>query len=130
MRGKKNMNTLNFLDKLRLDELVELQNYVQNNTRKDLKKEIKRLIKEKDEQRKRSLNYRVKLEDISTFTLEDRLVLKRNNINNMQDLVEAKIEKLKGIDLITKESLEWAQSFYDFSGLEEHNDSNKHNIVK
>ncbi len=124
------MNTLNFLDKLRLDELVELQNYVQNNTRKDLKKEIKRLIKEKDEQRKRSLNYRVKLEDISTFTLEDRLVLKRNNINNMQDLVEAKIEKLKGIDLITKESLEWAQSFYDFSGLEEHNDSNKHNIVK
>ena len=52
---------------------------------------------------------------ISTFSLEDRMVLKKNKIRNMQDLIDADISSLEGIDAATKESLEWAQSFYDLS---------------
>lgn len=107
------------LKHLSVRELKELLKFVDScKSKKEIIKEIDRLLKEKESRRKKTLNFQYKLSTISTFSLEDREVLKKNKLKNMQDLIEVEIASLVGIDQITKESLEWAQKFYDLSKLD------------
>ena len=107
----KNLNEL--VKNLTISELKELSICLKNNKKKKIIKEIEKITKKRKTSRKLDINYRFKLDMISTFSLEDRKVLEKNNIKNMLDLIEADISSLEGIDSITKESLEWAQNFYD-----------------
>ena len=99
------------LGSLKLSELKELSLYLKSNKKKKVNSEIEKIIRRKSRARRLNINYRFKLDMISTFSLEDRWVLKKNKIRNMQDLIDADISSLEGIDAATKESLEWAQSF-------------------
>ena len=103
------------LGSLKLSELKELSLYLKSNKKKKVNSEIEKIIRRKSRARRLNINYRFKLDMISTFSLEDRMVLKKNKIRNMQDLIDADISSLEGIDAATEESLEWAQSFYDLS---------------
>ncbi len=107
----------NVLYYLSLRELQDLSLYIKNNNKEKIQKEIKAITKKKNKERKQDINYRFKLEMINTFSLEDKEVLKKNKIKNMLDLIEVNVSSLEGIDAITKESLEWAQKFYDLRGI-------------
>ena len=111
--GQLNKNLNELVKNLTISELKELSICLKNNKKKKIIKEIEKITKKRKTSRKLDINYRFKLDMISTFSLEDRKVLEKNNIKNMLDLIEADISSLEGIDSITKESLEWAQNFYD-----------------
>ena len=72
---------------------------------------VKKMIK-KREKKKKTLDERFSLEMISTFNLEDKKVLVKNNLHTVADLRKKDISKLKGITEATKESLTWASEFY------------------
>ena len=115
-------NNLNDLVKnLTFNELKKLSIYLKNNKKKDITEDLEQVIKRRKALRRLDINYRFKLDMISTFSLEDRKVLEKNKIKNMLDLIEADVCSLDGIDAITKESLEWAQKFYDLTGINRNN---------
>ncbi len=72
---------------------------------------VKKMIK-KREKKKKTLDERFSLEMISTFNLEDKKILVKNNLHTVADLRKKDISKLKGITEATKESLTWASEFY------------------
>ena len=104
---------LDIINNIDISELKKVAKYLKNNKKKQVLEEINRNIKKRKKERKLDLNYRFKLYMINTYSLEDRKVLEKNKIDNMLDLIEANISSLEGIDAVTKESLEWAQKFYD-----------------
>ncbi len=109
------MNDL--ISSLNVQELKELNCYLKSKKKKEIIKELDSLIRKKERQRRLNLNYRFKIEMISTFSMEDMAILKKNKIRNMLDLIETDISKLEGITQGTKASLEWARNFYDLSGI-------------
>ena len=106
-------NLDDYLKNLTISELKGLSTYLKNNKKKDIIIALEKITKKRKASRRLDINYLFKLDMISTFSLEDKKVLEKNKIKNMLDLIEADIPSLDGIDAITKESLEWAQKFYN-----------------
>lgn len=69
--------------------------------------------------KQKTLNGRFLPSTITTFDNEEREILKRNNLSTMADLVNCRINELEGIIERTKESLSWAQDFYNLDYIEQ-----------
>ncbi len=105
------------LEMFSLRELKEIQRAV---TTTKTKHQFLQLLNQRiAEIEQKTLNGRFLLSTITTFDNEEREILKRNNLSTMADLVNHKVNELEGITERTKESLSWAQDFYNLDYIEQ-----------
>ena len=90
-------------------------------SKQKINQQVKKITRQKEKEyptkkkkKTLSMNERLELATLSTFSLEDRKVLEKNNIRTMKDLREIEVSSLKGITEATKESISWAREFYNF----------------
>lgn len=105
------------LEMFSLRELKEIQRAV---TTTKTKHQFLQLLNQRiAEIEQKILNGRFLLSTITTFDNEEREILKRNNLSTMADLVNHKVNELERITERTKESLSWAQDFYNLDYIEQ-----------
>ncbi len=105
------------LEMFSLRELKEIQRAV---TTTKTKHQFLQLLNQRiAEIEQKTLNGRFLLSTITTFDNEEREILKRNNLSTMADLVNHKVNELEGITERIKESLSWAQDFYNLDYIEQ-----------
>lgn len=110
------------VDKLKLGELELLESVVSEYKNiGSLKGAIKERRKALEEENKRSLNVRFDMEyfvKLNIFTPWEFEVIKLNNINNIQELIDCDLDSLVGITPSIKRGLEWCRQMYDLSSFE------------
>ena len=100
-----------------LRELKEIQRVA---TTTKTKHQFLQLLDQKiAEIEQKTYNDRFLLSTITTFDDEERGILRRNNLYTMSDLIAHKVNELEGITERTKESLSWAQDFYNLDYIEQ-----------
>lgn len=105
------------LEMFSLRELKEIQRVA---TTIKTKHQFLQLLDQKiAELEQKTYNDRFLLSTITTFDDEERGILRRNNLYTMSDLIAHKVNELKGITERTKESLSWAQDFYNLDYIEQ-----------
>lgn len=105
------------LEMFSLGELKEIQKVV---TTTKTKHQLLQLLKQRiTEEEQKTYNDRFLLSTITTFDEEEREILQRNDLSTMTDLVNHRINELEGITERTKESLTWAQDFYNLDYIEQ-----------
>ena len=111
------------LDDFSLSELEELKGILETyHSMDELLERFSTLIKEKEEEKKINPNVRFNMEmfiKLNVFDPWELDVLVRNNINNIQELIDCDLDHLEGITITIKEGLDWARKFYDMRGLVE-----------
>lgn len=93
-----------------------------------LKGAITRRKKELEEEKSKSLNVRFNMEyfvKLNIFDPWEFEVIKLNNINNIQELIDCDLDSLVGITPSIKKGLEWCKKMYDMSCFEEYNNKPK-----
>lgn len=117
------------LEILDISRLEELKNIVSEYDSIDsLVSSIDRIIDEKVSASKSSLNVRFNMDmfiRLNIFDPSEFKVVRANNINNMQELIDCDLDSLVGITPSVKEGLLWVRSAYDMSSYEEENNSHK-----
>lgn len=84
--------------------------------KEDFIKALEYEIQKREEERNKSLNARFDMQmfiKYNMFYADELNVLKMNNINNLQDLIECDLDSLIGITESIKEKLDWARNFYN-----------------
>lgn len=105
------------LEMFSLGELKEIQKVV---TTTKTKHQLLQLLKQRiTEEEQKTYNDRFLLSTITTFDEEEREILQRNDFSTMTDLVNHRINELEGIAERTKESLTWAQDFYNLDYIKQ-----------
>ncbi len=105
------------LRKLSVDELMVLkEELVTINGVNKLKRDINHIINE-EKINSRNSNNQILLTDL-WFSIDTRKILEFNNIKTVEDLQNCSISSLEGINLITKEELNWAKMTYNFSHMD------------
>lgn len=105
------------LEMFSLRELKEIQRVA---TTTKTKHQFLQLLDQKiAEIEQKTYNDRFLLSTITTFDDEERGILRRNNLYTMSDLIAHKVNELEGITKRTKESLSWAQDFYNLDYIEQ-----------
>ena len=105
------------LEMFSLRELKEIQRVA---TTTKTKHQFLQLLNQKiAELEQKTYNDRFLLSTITTFDDEERGILRRNNLYTMSDLIAHKVNELEGITERTKESLSWAQDFYNLDYIEQ-----------
>lgn len=105
------------LEMFSLRELKEIQRVA---TTTKTKHQFLQLLNQRiAEVEQRTYNDRFLLSTITTFDEEEREILQRNHLSTMTDLVNHRINELEGITERTKESLTWAQDFYNLDYIEQ-----------
>ena len=105
------------LEMFSLRELKEIQRVA---TTTKTKHQFLQLLDQKiAELEQKTYNDRFLLSTITTFDDEERGILRRNNLYTMSDLIAHKVNELEGITERTKESLSWAQDFYNLDYIEQ-----------
>ncbi len=110
------------VDKLKLGELDLLDSVLSDyDSINSLKGEIARRKKELEEENNKSLNVRFNMDyfiKLQIFTPPEFEVVKKNNINNIQELLDCDLDSLEGITPSVKRGLEWCRRVYDMSSFE------------
>lgn len=110
------------LDKLSDADLVSLREYVSSfNDIESLTREIDTLIKKRKANKSNS-NIRFNMEmfiKLSIFDPSEFKVVRDNNINNLQELIDCDLDSLVGITPSIKAGLSWVRRAYDMSSFEE-----------
>lgn len=105
------------LEMFSLRELKEIQRVA---TTTKTKHQFLQLLDQKiAEIEQKTYNDRFLLSTITTFDDEERGILRRNNLYTMSDLIAHKVNELEGITERIKESLSWAQDFYNLDYIEQ-----------
>lgn len=105
------------LEMFSLRELKEIQRVA---TTTKTKHQFLQLLDQKiAELEQKTYNDRFLLSTITTFDDEERGILRRNNLYTMSDLIAHEVNELEGITERTKESLSWAQDFYNLDYIEQ-----------
>lgn len=105
------------LEMFSLRELKEIQRVA---TTTKTKHQFLQLLDQKiAEIEQKTYNDRFLLSTITTFDDEERGILRRNNLYTMSDLIAHKVNELEGNTERTKESLSWAQDFYNLDYIEQ-----------
>lgn len=109
-------------DKMSDADLVGLREYVSGfKDIESLTREIDTLIK-KRKANKSNLNIRFNMDmfiRLKIFDPSEFKVIRDNNINNLQELIDCDLDSLVGITPSIKEGLSWVRSAYDMSSFEE-----------
>ena len=117
------------LDSLDINKLKELKSLISEYDSIDsLVSAIDRTIDERVAASKSSLNVRFNMDmfiRLQIFDPSEFKVIRRNNINNMQELIDCDLDSLVGITPSVKEGLLWVRSAYDMSSYEEDNNMHK-----
>lgn len=112
-------------DKMSDADLASLREYVSSfSDIESLTREIDTLIK-KRKANKSSLNIRFNMEmfiKLKIFDPSEFRVVRDNNINNLQELIDCDLDSLVGITPSIKEGLSWVRRAYDMSSFEEDNE--------
>lgn len=115
------------LESLDINSLKQLREFVGGfDSIESMLSRINSRIAVLEESRKESLNVRFNMELFIKYKIFDPFefkVIKANNINNLQELIDCNLDDLVGITPSVKEGLEWVRRAYDFSSWED--DHNK-----
>ncbi len=105
------------LDKFTYDELKLFEKLLLSyDDIDDLKKEVSSYVEKIEEERKVSLNVRFNMDmfvQLQIFDPWEFRVIRENNINNLQELIDCNLDDLVGITPSIKSGLEWVRDFYD-----------------
>lgn len=111
------------LENLDLKSLKKLKSIVSDfDSIESLISQIDSRISSLEDVRKDSLNVRFNLEmfiRLKIFDPSEFKVIRDNNINNLQELIDCDLDSLVGITPSIKEGLSWVRSAYDMSSFEE-----------
>ena len=100
---------MNMLDNLSYEKLLELGKFVSEYDDIDsLKNDILKKIVSVEEEKSKSLI--IKLQIFDPWELK---VVRKNNINNLQELIDCDLDSLIGITPSIKEGLDWVRKFYN-----------------
>lgn len=105
-----------------LRELKELREvFSQYGSMEEMNHDLDTIIHDREETQEKSLNECFDMK----FWIENHVfypweleILVRNNITNLQELIDCDLDQLDGITRSTKEVFEWARKFYDFTSME------------
>lgn len=104
-------------DRLSEKELTLISDVVDCYTDIDnLKNDISLAINTKMKEKKTSLNVRFNMDmfiELHIFDPFEFKVIKQNNINNLQELIDCDLDSLVGITPSVKKGLEWVRKFYN-----------------
>lgn len=102
------------LKDLSLEELKELKSIIKKYSNlAEFTADLQQEIVKKETARTKISNSRFRISSISTFSLEERKILKENGIYTIEDLTKVNVKDLKGVDANTRQSLQWAKDFYN-----------------
>ena len=111
------------LEDFSLSELEELKGILETyHSLDEILEHFSILIKEKTEKKEQNPNALFNMEmfiKLQVFTPWELEVLVKNNINNIQELIDCDLDHLDGMTYTIKEKLDWARKFYDMRGLVE-----------
>lgn len=112
------------LDKLSVDELYLLGEIVFQYEELDiLKADISKEINERIESSSNSLNVRFNMDmfvKLQIFDPWEFKVIRDNNINNLQELIDCDLNYLVGITKDMKKRLDWVRNAYDMEKSSRH----------
>lgn len=108
---------MNMLDNLSYEKLLELGKFVSEYDDIDsLKNDILKKIVSVEEEKSKSLNIRFNMDmfiKLQIFDPWELKVVRKNNINNLQELIDCDLDSLIGITPSIKEGLDWVRKFYN-----------------
>ena len=105
-------------------ELIDAEIYL-NKDVSELAHKLERIQKQREKKSSNSINSIIPIEEYGPFPFEVEYVLRRNSIDNVDDLLTKRVN-LNGTTTDTRNYIEFMKKFYDFSNLE----NNKNSLTK